>query len=73
MDPLSITTSAFALVGACRKIFHGFKFLKDLSRGPKEVLTLAEALNCLQNTVTAIGLVSRNHRDEFVGVVLAPL
>lgn len=73
MDPISITASAIAFVGACRKLVSGFKFLRDLSQAPEDILTLTDELNDLQNTLTAIGLVTRKHRDEFVGVLLAPL
>ena len=73
MDPLSITVSAFAFVGACRKLVQGFKFLKELSRVPKDILTLTDELNDLQNTLTVVGLVTHKHRDEFVGILLAPL
>ena len=73
MDPLSITASANAFVGACRKLANGFKFLKEVSRAPEDILALTDELNGLQNTLTAIGLVTRRRRDEFVGVLLAPL
>ena len=73
MDPLSITASAFAIVGACRKLISGFKFLKELSRAPKDILALTDELNALQNTLTAIGLVTRNRHDDLVRVLLAPL
>ena len=75
MDPLSITASAFAFAGACRKLISGFKFLRDLSRAPKDILNLTDELNALQKTLTAIGLVTRNRHDDddCAGVLLAPL
>ena len=73
MDLLSITVSAFAFVGACRKLVHGFKFLKELSRAPEDILALTDELNGLQHTLTAIGLATRQHRNEVVAVLLAPL
>lgn len=73
MDPLSTTASAIALVGACRKLVKGFKFLKEVSRAPEDILALTDELNDLQNTLTAIGLVTRKHRNDFVGVLLNPL
>ena len=73
MDPLSITASAFAFVGACRKLVKGFRFLREVSRAPDDILALTEELNDLQNTLTAIGLVTRQRRNQFVGVLLAPL
>ena len=73
MDPLSITASAIALIGACRKLVKGFKFLKQVSRAPEEILALTDELTDLQNTLTAISLATRNHRNAFVGVLLAPL
>ena len=73
MDPLSIAASAIAIVGACRKLVKGFKFLKELSRAPEDILALTDELNDLQNTLTAISLVTRDHRNEIVGVLLAPL
>ena len=73
MDPLSITASAVAFVGACRKLVKGFKFLKELSRAPEDILALTEELNDLQHTLTAIGLVTEKQQNEFVGVLLTPL
>ena len=73
MDPLSIATSAITIVGVCRKLVKGFEFLKTVSRAPEDILALTDELNDLQNTLTAIGLVTRNHRIEFIGVLLAPL
>ena len=73
MDPLSITASAVAFVGACRKLVKGFKFLKEVTRAPEDILALTEELNDLQNTLTAIGLVTGKQRNEFVGVLLTPL
>lgn len=73
MDPLSITASAFAFVGACRKLVQGFRFLKEVSRAPEDILALTEELNDLQNTLTAIALVMRKHRNELDGVLLNPL
>ena len=73
MDPLSIAASAIAIVGVCRKLVKGFKFLKEVSRAPEDILALTDELNDLQNTLTAISLVTRNHHNEFVGVLLAPL
>lgn len=73
MDPLSIAASAIALVGVCRKLVKGFKFLKEVSRAPEDILALIDELNDLQSTLTAISLVTRNHRNEFVGGLLAPL
>ena len=73
MDPLSITASAFAIVGACRKLNSGFKFLKELSRAPKDILALTDELHALQNTLTAIGLVTRDRQNDLVRVLLTPL
>ena len=73
MDPLSIAASAIAIVGACRKLVKGFKLLKEVSRAPEDILALTDELNDLQNTMTGISLVTRNHRNEFVGDLLAPL
>ena len=73
MDPLSIAASAFAIVGACRKLNSGFKFFKELSRAPKDVLALTDELNAVQNTLTAIGLVTRHRHDDLVRVLLTPL
>ena len=73
MDPLSITASAIAIVGACRKLNSGFKFLKEISRAPKDILALTDELNALQNTLTAIGLVTRDRHDDLVRFLLAPL
>lgn len=73
MDPLSITASAFAFVGACRQLVQGLRFLKEVSRAPEDILALAEELNDLQNTLTAIGLVTRKQRNGYVGILLTPL
>ena len=78
MDPLSIAASAIAIVGVCRKLVKGFKFLKEVSGAPEDILAvtdelITDELNDLQNTLTAISLVTQNHRNEFVGVLLAPL
>ncbi|KAK4691601.1 hypothetical protein P7C71_g5429, partial [Lecanoromycetidae sp. Uapishka_2] len=73
MDPLSITASAIAFVGVCRKLASGFRFLKDLSRVPQDILALADELDDLQNTLIAVSLVTRRRRDEFLEVLLSPL
>lgn len=73
MDPLSITASAIAFIGACRKLASGFKFLKDLSRAPGEISALAEELDDLQYTLVAVSLVTERRRNEFLEVLLSPL
>ena len=73
MDPLSITASTLAFIGACRKLVAGFRFLKDLSRAPEEILALTDELNDLHNTLTAVHLVTRRHQDKLVGLLLTPL
>lgn len=73
MDPLSITASAIAIIGACRELVKSFRLLKQVSRAPEDILSLTDELNDLQNTLTAISLVTQNHRNEFVGILLAPL
>lgn len=40
---------------------------------PKEVLALIDELNDLQNVLTAIGLVTRQRRDEILESLLSPL
>lgn len=73
MDPLSATASAFAFVGACRKLVNGLRFLKEVSRAPEDILALTEELHDLQNTLTAIGSITRKHQNDFVGILLTPL
>lgn len=73
MDPLSIAASCIAFTGACRKLASGLRFLRDVSRAPEEVLALTDELNDLQNVLTAVGLIARKRRDDFLGILLTPL
>ncbi|KAL8717704.1 MAG: hypothetical protein Q9225_005081 [Loekoesia sp. 1 TL-2023] len=51
----------------------GLRFLRDVSQAPEEVLALTDELNNLQNVLTAVGLVTRKRRDDFLGILLSPL
>ena len=75
MDPLSITTSAIALVGACRKLNDRVHFYKSLSRAPEVISVLSDEVHALQNTLTAIGLAMRYYYadDDLAGARFAPL
>ena len=73
MDPLSIAASSIAFIGACRKLVAGFKFLRSLLRAPEEILALTDELNDLQNTLTAVYLVTRKRHDKVFEELLAPL
>lgn len=73
MDPISIAASTIAFVGACHKLASGLRFLSDVSHAPKEILALIDELNDLQNVLTAVGLVTRQRRDDILEKLLSPL
>ncbi|KAL8789633.1 MAG: hypothetical protein Q9213_001069 [Squamulea squamosa] len=72
MDPVSIAASAIAFIHACRKLAAGFRFLNDISQAPKDILALTDELDDLQNTLTAVGLMTRKRQDDITSSLLMP-
>ncbi|KAK3174833.1 hypothetical protein OEA41_002079 [Lepraria neglecta] len=66
MEPLSIATSAVCFVSACRRLAKGFKFLRELSRAPDDILALIEELDRLQTILTALDIVTQENRDRII-------
>ncbi|KAL8773915.1 MAG: hypothetical protein Q9209_001345 [Squamulea sp. 1 TL-2023] len=73
MDPVSIAASTIAFIHACRKLAAGFRFLNDVSQAPKDILTLTDELDDLQNTLAAVGLITRKRQDDITNSLLMPL
>ena len=73
VDPLSIAASALTLVGACRKLVNGFKWVKELSNIPAEITAVSEELSDLQHVLTAVGIVTTHRTDDIYEVLLSPL
>ena len=73
MDPISVTASAIAFIGACRGLITAFDKLKDVSRAPEDIMALKDELTGLQHTLTAVDLITRNRQDDFLEELLSPL
>lgn len=73
MDPVSLTASAITVIGACQQLSTCFKFLRELSKAPEDILALTDELNDLQNVLSAVCLVARRRRDDMLGDLLSPL
>ena len=67
MEPLSITASVVSFVSACRRLAKCFKFLRELSRAPDDILALIEELDRLQTILTALDIVTQENRGDSIG------
>lgn len=73
MDPITLTTSAIAFIGACRGLIAAFDKMKDVSRAPEDIMALKDELTGLQDTLTAVDLITRNRQDDLLELLLSPL
>ena len=73
MDPISVTASAIAFIGACRGLIAAFDKMKDVSQAPEDIMALKDELTGLQHTLTAVDLITRNCQDDVLEVLLSPL
>ena len=65
MDPLSITCSAIAFVGVCRKVSKQLKLVQDLRRAPEAVSQLYNEIGSLQEVLQAVEIAgSRRECDK---------
>ena len=63
MDPLSITTSAIALIGFCHKLSQGLVILKQLSHIPDDIAAILDELQDFKNVLSAVCVVARRRTD----------
>ena len=63
MDPLSITASTIALIGACQKLQHGLEFIRQLSHVPEEMAVLLDELQSFGSVLSAVHMVAAHRAD----------